>query len=229
MKTEEIVAIEKELTTLKEKQQVLDKAWRKTGDRNLIQFFIDILPKQLNVERCSIFVLDPKTDEVWLHCGSALAERDIKVPKSRSMVGEAIAGGKYLIRTDMAASTGTHHAIDMITGFTTFDALCVPISSRDGKQVIGAIQVLNKRRRAEYSEENISLMQRLATLIQKNIESVYLRQAIVRVSEQLKTKIKKLERALVKYGVKKTSQQASSEDKASIHLLQDEISTSLRF
>lgn len=205
METEKIAAIEEKLETLRNKQRVLDKAWRKTGNRDLNRFFIDIIPRLLQVQRCSIFVLDPKTENVWLHCGTDLSERELKVTKHSSMVGEVIASGKSQVKTNMAASAGAHGKVDMKTGFTTYDALCVPIFSVDKSQVVGVIQVLNKRADAGYSQEDIELLERFAFQVQLNIENIFLRQEIVKVSELLGEKIRKLERALIRYG-KKTRQ-----------------------
>ena len=60
----EIKALENKLIEFKQKQSQIDQAWRNTGNRRLIEFFVEIIPKALSVDRCSIFVLDPKDDQL---------------------------------------------------------------------------------------------------------------------------------------------------------------------
>ncbi|MCK5639942.1 MAG: hypothetical protein KAJ19_04065, partial [Gammaproteobacteria bacterium] len=59
----------KKLKELKEKQQLVEQAWEKIGNKGLIDFFIEIIPTMLNAQRASIFVLDPEKEKVWLHTG----------------------------------------------------------------------------------------------------------------------------------------------------------------
>ena len=116
------------LTELKSKQNLIDKAWAKAGDRKLLEFFVEIITKALHVERCSIFILDPVEDNVWLHCGTGVREKQISVPKWNSMVGNVISNGKYHIEYDMEDTVGAHDTVDIKTGFITRDSLCVPRS-----------------------------------------------------------------------------------------------------
>ncbi|MFV2058521.1 MAG: hypothetical protein ACC707_18820, partial [Thiohalomonadales bacterium] len=69
--------LEKKLAEIKFKQARIDQAWLKTGDRKLITFFVELIPKALNVDRCSIFVHDPIEENLWLQCGTHLKEQQI--------------------------------------------------------------------------------------------------------------------------------------------------------
>ena len=204
MKIEKTI-IEDKLKRLRAKQKVLDNAWEKVGDKDLQQLFVDIIPKLLKAERCSIFVLDPKTENVWLHCGTGLGERDVKVPKNQSIVGEVISTGKPQIRTNIANMAGTHEQIDLQTGFTTYNTLCVPIFNTAQNKVVGALQVLNKRGNMTFNEKDTKLLQRFAFHTQMSIENIYLRQEIIKVSESMQRKIRKLENALTKQRVRSLS------------------------
>ncbi|MES9843473.1 MAG: GAF domain-containing protein [Candidatus Sedimenticola sp. PURPLELP] len=204
MDSSKVDLIKKELQRLKEKHKTFEKAWHETGNRGLLQFFVDITPRLLNTERCSIFILDPKTERVWLQCGTDLKERSVKVPQAKSLVGEVISTGTYKIRSKLDSVTGTHGQIDNKTGFTTESVLGVPIFRAHSEEVIGVLQVLNKRGNLHFGSEDIKLLERMATQIQMNIESIYLRQEIIRVAEKMQRKIKKLQRALIKYDLKRS-------------------------
>jgi transcriptional regulator with GAF, ATPase, and Fis domain len=208
--------IESKLQRLKEKQRVLDEAWKRTGNRDLTHFFIDIIPRLLSTERCSVFILDPKTSRIWLHCGTDLEEREVSVPRSNSMVGNVIATGKHLIQYDVDARAGIHERVDQQTGFTTKSALCVPIFNMAGDQVVGVLQALNKLGNREFSNDDIKLLKRVAFHIQMNIENVYLRQEISHLSETMGQKIKKLEGILIRHGIE------SALEKKEVHSLPSE-------
>jgi GAF domain-containing protein len=67
--------------------------------------------------------------------------------------------------------------------------------------VVGALQVLNKRGDKEFSDEDIELLNRFAFHLQMNIESLYLRQEISRLSEEMGKKIKKLQAMMIRRGI----------------------------
>jgi GAF domain-containing protein len=206
--------IEDKLKRLRQKQKVLDEAWQKTGNRELLQYFVDIIPKLLDAERCSIFILDPKTEEMWLNCGTGLDEREVKVPADNSLVGEVIATGRYQLRSHVDQTTGTHSMVDNQTGFITRNVVCVPIFNMAADKVVGALQVLNKKGgdgrvmgtlmfpetigKGEFGTEDVEMLERTAFHLQMYIESIFSRQEIIRVSEMMDDKIKKLEGLLIR-------------------------------
>lgn len=184
------------LEELRHKQQLINKAWEKASDNQLLELFIEILPKALNVERCSIFVLDSKEDNVWLHCGTELKSKQIQVPKWSSMVGSVISSGEAVVEYDLASQVGIHDTVDLQTGFTTRDAMCVPIRGVSTNKITGAIQVLNKTDGQRYSEEDKTLLEKVAFNIQMTIESVFVRQESMTLSEELEKRIQLFEKNL---------------------------------
>lgn len=184
------------LEELRLKQQLINKAWEKANNNQLLDLFIDILPRALNVERCSIFILDPKEDHVWLRCGTGVQPKQIQVPKWSSVVGSVISSGEYKIEYDMEQNVGIHDTVDLQTGFTTKNALCVPIFGVSTNKVTGAIQVLNKKEAEPYTTEDRELLERVAFNIQMAIESMFVRQETLKVSEEIEKRIQLFEKNL---------------------------------
>lgn len=185
------------LKDLKDKQARVDAKWKQTGNRELLSFFVELIPMALSVERCSIFIADPKSNNLWLQCGTGLTERSIKVPVDNSIVGEVISSGKVLVDEDLENRFGAHNTVSARTGFHPRDTLCVPIMGVATKKVCGVIQVLNKKtvsRSDVYTQEDIGVLQKLAFHLQMNIENIYLRQELGTVSQALAEKIRILER-----------------------------------
>jgi GAF domain-containing protein len=184
------------LEDLKAKQKKIDAAWRKTGDKPLLDFFVEIIPKTLNCERCSIFVLDPESDNIWVQSGTGLKERQVAVPRGESLVGQVISSGEAQFEADMENRAGSHEWVDMQTGYMTRSALCVPVRGAAPGQVNGAIQVLNKRGMKSFSEEDQKLLERLAFHIQMNIENIYLHQQLAKLLGDTRKTIAALEKRI---------------------------------
>jgi GAF domain-containing protein len=187
------------LQELRTRQQKVDNAWKETGNKQFLQFIIDILPRTLNAERASIFILDPADNSVWLSVGTGMAEREITVPKGSSLVGRTISTGQCQIETDMENTVGAHDVVAVKTGFITRNAICVPVYGVTTDKITGAIQVLNKRGGQEFDDEDRDILEKLAFHIQVNIENLFLKQELLRVSELMKETIAKLETKLAEH------------------------------
>jgi Nif-specific regulatory protein len=189
------VLLGKKLEQLRSKQKLMEKAWQEAGNRKLLQFFVDIMPKTLGAERCSIFILDPVNEKAWLACGTGLTEKQLQVPTQNSIVGQVLGTGKYVQEDDLEEQVGAHDVVAAKTGFITRNALCVPVNGVTSKKVVGAIQILNKLR-GDFTEEDRQILERLAFHLEMNIENIYLRQELAKISVEMDQKIKKLEAKL---------------------------------
>ena len=199
METEQIT---RKLAALKKKQAEILETWQKTGNKDLIQFITDFLPKALNAERCSIFIVDPTRSDVWIQSGTGLSEKAVSVPlEATSIVGRVIKSGVYLVADNMEDVVGAHDVAAAKTGFVTRSALCVPVHNSSADKVIGAIQLLNKTN--PYSEKDRKTIERLAMLLQKNMEQIYQRQELLNISNEMGQMIQKLERQLIKANLEK--------------------------
>ncbi len=193
-------AVVKRLAELRSKQALIDKAWDKAGNKKLLAFFVEVISKALHVERCSIFILDPIDDNVWLHCGTGVKEKQISVPKWNSMVGKVITSGKHAIEYEMEDTVGAHDTVGVKTGFITRDSLCVPVHGVSTKRVTGAIQVLNKKSGDDYDDDDIRILHELALHLQLTIENLFLRQEMIKISTKMEKAISILERKMIRTG-----------------------------
>jgi hypothetical protein len=191
------------ITKLKAKQKTIEDSWGRAGNPKLIQFLIDIVPELLNAERCSIFIYNPSTDSLWLYRGTDMQEGEIQVPRKGSMAGEALSTGKHMIFTDMEDKAGVHESVDIVTKFTTSNTLSVPILNRTGDQVIGVLQVLNKKATKGFDDNDVKLMYRMIDLITKYVEHIYKHQEVAEILFKIKKKIKGLETFEAKKGIKR--------------------------
>jgi len=189
------ILLSQKLEQLRKKQQMMEKAWREAGNRQLLQFFVDIMPKALDSERCSIFILDPVDEKAWLQCGTGLSEKQLQVPTKNSIVGRVMSNGEFVIEDDLEDQVGAHDIVAVKTGFVTRNALCVPVHGVTTKKVVGAIQMLNKKH-GNFDDADRDILERLAFQLEMNIENIFLRQELAKISMEMGQKIKKLEAKL---------------------------------
>ena len=162
------------IEALHAQKQYFDLEWE-AGHNNLLHFYVKIIPIVINAERCSIFIHDPASKEIWLKCGTGVDERGIRVNRDdvHSVVGDVITTGVYKVIDDMEKISGVHKEIDQRTGFKTRNILTVPIKSLDGKEIMGAVQALNKKGDAVFSEDDRKLVEEMAHFLQFSIENIY--------------------------------------------------------
>jgi GAF domain-containing protein len=186
--------VDEQLQRLRDKKQTISQSWDRTRNKELLAFFVGIIPRLFNAERCSIFILDPASDRVWLEAGTGVSEKQIEVPKTGSLVGEVIATGQSRMLSDMDASSGAHRESDAKTGFVTRNALCVPVRDLAEQQVTGAIQVLNTSAQGGFSEDDAQVLESLGHYLQMSIENVFLNQELLAISEKLNRRLQSVEK-----------------------------------
>ena len=165
--------LSKQIETLDEQKRYFDLEWEE-GHHNLLNFYVKIIPIVVNAERCSIFIHNPATREIWLKCGTGVTEREIRVDREApSVVGNVIDTGEHKIINGLKEENGIHKKIDQQTGFETKNILSVPIKSLDGKEIMGAVQVLNKKGEEKFSEDDLKLVEEMAHYLQLTVENIY--------------------------------------------------------
>ena len=166
----------------------IDQSWTGEEHRNLLDIFVQLLPRSFRAERCGIFVVEPETGRIVSKTGTEISESEIVAPERQSVVGRVIASGEAAIENDLGAAPGFHKAVEIATGFRTRNLLCVPVR-RDGDEVvIGAIQVLNRRSRG-FDGEDLALLETVAMFLAQAIERE-------RITQELRTVSRRLERDL---------------------------------
>jgi GAF domain-containing protein len=176
------VTLQERLAQLRNRREVAVQASGGAGHQPLLSFFVRTMPVLLDAELCSIFIHDPGQDKVWLQCATNMTTaHHIVVPRQGSIVGEVIRSGQPQIRTGLEQQPGIHKQVDSTTGFQTRQILCVPIHSLTRNHVIGAIQVLNKKSGAPFTDEDLIVVQEAASHLTMVIQNIFLQQEIARL------------------------------------------------
>src|SRR5688572_11507942 len=123
----------------------------------LLATIISKTAEVLDAERATLFLYDPERHELWSKTADHLEIREIRFP-----VGAGIAGSVARTRTvenipDAYDDPRFNRAFDRQTGYRTRSVLSMPLIGSDD-ELVGVIQVLNKRGQAQFDSEDESLL-----------------------------------------------------------------------
>jgi len=187
-------SIHQRLASLKSRLDQLTHSMTVGDYEDLLQLFVDILPKIMGTERATIFVKGLEADKIWSMMGTGLGAAEIKPPRNGSIVGRVISSGQSKTEHDLDKRHGYHTEIDTITGFVTRNLICVPIKSQiGGNTAIGAIEVLNKQGGQVFTQEERERLEEIARLLSVSIENILLNNKILQVSTQINLEVERLE------------------------------------
>lgn len=110
---------------------------------DLLDLIMEQTVQILDVERCTIFLYDRKTDELWSKVATGIKKKKIQVPSDRGISGWVFKNRVPLIIEDVYNDARFYSDIDKETGFQTRNIMCIPLINRSNI-CIGALQALNK-------------------------------------------------------------------------------------
>jgi len=145
------------------------KITREQDIAGLIRLNADLARDLVGAERCSLWLLDESTDELWTRVAHEIGE--IRIPRGQGIVGACIAQGQALMVNDAQRDKRFLREIDNSSGYRTDSVLCVPL--RHEARVIGALQVLNKPN--GFSEEDAEVVRLMGAYAAAAIQAEWLR------------------------------------------------------
>lgn len=130
----------------------------------------------VSCERASIFLHDPKTDELWTKV--ALGAKEIRVPSTAGIVGHVFQSNETLLVAEPYQDARFNREVDKRNGFITRNLLTVPVKNLERRQ-IGVLQAVNRIGGA-FSENDITVMELLADQAGVAIQRYRLQMEVVR-------------------------------------------------
>jgi transcriptional regulator with GAF, ATPase, and Fis domain len=179
------------LNDLKMRLEQVNRSWTIHDYESLLKFYVGIVPKIMDVERCSIFIIEPSTNSIWLKYGTGLQEKEIVPPKEGTIVGDTISSGKWIIANDLEKSV-YHTELASKTKFITRNLICAPIKSLTEQGIGGALEVLNKHGGEDFTNKDGETLQEIANYLSMAIENILLNQEILQISNTLNKETDKI-------------------------------------
>ena len=143
-------------------------------------------------DRCTVFLHDPSTDELWSKVALGVEGHVIRIPSGSGVAGHCFRNGHIVNLADAYADPRFNREVDRRTGYRTRSLLCAPIRTRDGHP-LGVIQLLNKRDGAFLTDDE-EFLEIFATHASMFIEIAQLQQARLDALEQSRKELERLNR-----------------------------------
>ncbi|MBF0458693.1 MAG: SpoIIE family protein phosphatase [Nitrospirae bacterium] len=128
---------------------------------NLLKGIIDKTAGLMDCDRCTVFVYDETTDELWSYVAIGIDSNEIRFP-----VGVGIAGDTALTRKkanipDAYSDPRFNREFDARTGYRTRSILCCPMVNAEGR-LIGVLEAINKYTGGLFDEDDEIMIECLA-------------------------------------------------------------------
>jgi HD-GYP domain-containing protein (c-di-GMP phosphodiesterase class II) len=152
---------------------------RIASERDIDQLLIllaDMGRDLISADRCTVWLLNHKTQELWSKVAHGLDR--IVIPCSAGIAGCVATTGESLIINDPYHDDRFDKEIDKKTGYHTRNILGLPIQDGEGK-IIGVFQAINKIPEPEsFSEQDLEHLLLAATYTGKALDAAMLQEEI---------------------------------------------------
>lgn len=109
----------------------------------LLAKIMDTTKDLLSADRCTLFVYDEKTGELWSQVAQGLETQEIRFPSHLGIAGTVFTTGETINIPEAYSDDRFNPEVDKKTGYCTRSILCQPVNNKTGV-TIGVTQVLNK-------------------------------------------------------------------------------------
>ena len=182
-----------QLLLLRQKLSQLGRSWTVDDYNNFLVFYMNFIPKIMDVERCTIYISDRENKTIFSMFATGVEGRRIEPPMEGSIVGEVVNTNKTIIANKLSTRNGFHLQIDKQTGFVSRNTICTPIQSLTSRTVIGAIQLLNKKDDAPFSHTDQTVLEEIAGYLSMSTESILLNREILQVASKINREAKRFD------------------------------------
>ncbi|MFQ6131099.1 MAG: GAF domain-containing protein [Armatimonadota bacterium] len=142
----------------------------------------------MDAEASSLALVEDGEGDLSFHLATgprADKVRQLRLEAGQGIVGWVVARGESALVPDVSSDPRFRQDIAEGLGYAARDILCVPLHAREG--VIGAIEVINKRGEQPFSEEDLRLLQPIATLAAAAVKNARLHEAFQKKMTELST------------------------------------------
>src|SRR5574344_147144 len=112
-----------------------------------IDHLLVVIAKQtkdaIDADRCTVFLYDEKTNELWSKVALRLQSEEIRFPANLGLAGHVFTTGETVFIQDAYNDKRFNKEVDLKTGYKTNNLICIPIRNLK-HEIIGVFQVLNK-------------------------------------------------------------------------------------
>lgn len=132
---------------------------------NLIGIMMKEAKRLLDVDKCTVFLLDEQTGELWSKVSEEATE--IRFPATAGIAGWCVTTGMTLNIPDAYQDRRFNQDVDKKMGYYTKTILCMPIvDPKEG--VLGCVQAINKKT-GIFTDDDVRLLEAFAAQAEVSI------------------------------------------------------------
>ena len=109
----------------------------------LLQKIVSKTSEAVQADRCTLFLVDRQSGELWSKVAQGDNMKEIRVPKGMGIAGHVATTGETVNIPDAYKDSRFNPEVDRRTGYRTNTILCMPLRN-EKNEIIGVMQVLNK-------------------------------------------------------------------------------------
>jgi HD-GYP domain-containing protein (c-di-GMP phosphodiesterase class II) len=147
-----------------------------TNITKLLELIASQVKQMLNGDRCSVFILDKQTNELWSKVAQGMQHTEIRVPFGKGIAGHVAATGQTINISDAYRDPRFDHDLDKMTGYRTDSIIAVPLKNVSGR-IIGVFEVINKDE-GVFDGDDEGILQLMGSLAASAIENAQLYESL---------------------------------------------------
>jgi HD-GYP domain-containing protein (c-di-GMP phosphodiesterase class II) len=146
--------------------------YKETRLDKLLELIAEQVKKALDCDRCTVFILDKKNQELWSKVAQGMHNTEIRMPCGKGIAGETARTGQTINISDAYDSPLFNPEIDRVTGYRTSTLLAVPLKDVAGN-IMGVFQVINKNS-GHFNTDDEGILQLIGSIAASAIENAQL-------------------------------------------------------
>jgi adenylate cyclase len=128
---------------------------------SLLQKIVAKTSEAMRADRCTLFLVDRQSGELWSKVAQGADMKEIRVPRGMGIAGHVATTGATVNIPDAYQDPRFNPEVDRRTGYKTHTILCMPLKN-ERNEIVGVMQVLNKRG-GIFTEEDEQLLDALGS------------------------------------------------------------------
>lgn len=150
---------------------------KETNLSKLLEIIAEQVKTIINCDRCSVFILDRHTNELWSKVALGLRQHaEIRTPFGKGIAGHVAASGITINIKDAYEDDRFNPDPDRMTGYRTHSILAVPLKNVGG-HIIGVFEAVNKAG-SPFNVDDEGILQLISSLAASGIENAQLYESL---------------------------------------------------
>jgi len=144
-------------------RKIIDKLSPKLNLKEILQAIIDTAQEMISSEAGTLFLKDKEGKKIIFQIVNGPFKDELQgksIPLSKGIVAKVINTGKPTIVNSPGKEMKFYNNIDKKLGYRTQNIICIPL--KIGDEVIGAIEMVNKKR-GKYTQDDMERLKRFSS------------------------------------------------------------------